>query len=129
MLHLLLGQIPFDDLIICNSLDKPQRMKHLYVIGILCLFLISWTQNRASEFSTQDFFNSGTITIAGQITNLSPDDSRTIFFSQYDILSGNDDVTSIKIDSSGKFEKVLPVFNPQEISLDYQNRLLNTPLL
>lgn len=97
-------------------------MGHIKIIGIICLFTISCAQNKKTEYSTPDFFNSGTITITGHIANLGHDDSKTIFLEQDNILSGNNEVSSFKIDSSGKFEKVLPVFYPQELSLTYQNR-------
>ena len=95
-------------------------MKNLNLISIICLFLISCTQNKESETNVQDFFKSGTVTITGQVNNLKTDDSRYIFLNQFNVLSCKYEVTTIKIDSAGKFEKIIPVFNPQEIFLKYQ---------
>ena len=99
-------------------------MKHLNLISIICLILISCTHNKESETNIQDFFKSGTITITGQVNNLKTDVSNTIFLKQYNILSGKSEVTSFEIDTSGKFEKIVPVFNPQDISLDFQGRAI-----
>lgn len=96
-------------------------MEHLKIIGIICLFTINCAQNKKTEYSTPDFFNSGTITITGHIANLGHNDSKTIFLKQFNILTRNDEVFSFKIDSHGNFEKVLPVFHPQELTFDYEN--------
>jgi|WetSurMetagenome_2_1015567.scaffolds.fasta_scaffold05177_4 thiol-disulfide isomerase/thioredoxin len=97
-------------------------MRLLSIILTICIFLCRCDQNKKSEIENKDFFKSGTVTISGQITNLSTDDSRYIFLQKEDLLSGKSEVISIKINSSGYFEKILPVFNPQEITLDFQNR-------
>ena len=99
-------------------------MKNLNFISIICLFLISCTHNKESETNIQDFFKSGTITITGQVNNLKTDDSNTIFLKQHNLLSGKSEVTSFKIDTSGKFEKIIIVNNRQDISLEYQDRTI-----
>nr|WP_319997269.1 hypothetical protein [uncultured Draconibacterium sp.] len=99
-------------------------MKDLSIITIICLFLISCNHNKESESNTQDFFKSGTITITGQVNNLKTNNSNTIFLKHYNLLLGKSEVTSFKIDTSGKFEKILPVYNPQDISLEYQGRTI-----
>ena len=99
-------------------------MKNLSIITIICLFLISCIHNKESKSNNQDFFKSGTITITGQVNNLKTNNSNTIFLKHYNLLSGKSEVTSFKIDTSGKFEKILPVLNPQDISLEYQGRTI-----
>ena len=99
-------------------------MKDLSIITIICLFLISCNHNKESESNIQDFFKSGTITITGQVNNLKTNNSNTIFLKHYNLLLGKSEVTSFKIDTSGKFEKILPVYNPQDISLEYQGRTI-----
>lgn len=95
----------------------------LFTIALtISIFLCSCKQHTKSEIGDKDLFNSGTVTITGQITNLSTEDSRFIFLHKDDLISGKSEVISIKIDSTGYFEKILPVFNPHEIILDYQNR-------
>ncbi len=97
-------------------------MRLLSFIIISSLFLCSCIQNKKAEIESKDFFKSGTVTISGQITNLSTTDSRFIFINKKNLLSGKDEVISVKIDSSGYFEKIIPLFNPQDILLDYQHR-------
>ena len=99
-------------------------MRKLYLISIISFIIISCSQNK-TETKIQDFFKSGTITITGQVNNLKAEDSKTIFLKQHDLLSGKAEVTSIKIDNFGKFEKILTVYNSQDISLEYQERTIN----
>lgn len=95
-------------------------MKHLILIGIISL-LFSCTLNRKHEFISENFFSIGTISITGKINNL----NKFLFIKQYDLLSGKDDITYVKIDSFGKFQKIIPILNPQEILIEYQNRTVN----
>lgn len=86
---------------------------------------MSCSQNKKAETDSQNFFESGTVTITGQINNLRTDNSNTIFLKQNNLLSGKSEVTSFKIDTSGKFEKIISIYNSQDISLEYQDRAIN----
>jgi thiol-disulfide isomerase/thioredoxin len=100
-------------------------MRHSWIIRLaISIVLFSCFINITSQTENKDFFKSGFITITGQIENIKPGDSKFIFLSTSDLLSGKPKIISIQIDSLGSFEKMLPIFNSQELKLEYQNRII-----
>ncbi len=100
-------------------------MRHSCISRLaISIVLISCFINIKSQTVNKDLFKSDFISITGQIENLKAGDSKFIYLNTTDILSGKSNIISVQIDSLGRFEKTLPIFNSQELKLEYQNRII-----
>ena len=59
-------------------------------------------------------------TYNGKVKNFKLSDDRTLFITQYNLLSGEDNVSSLKINKDGRFEKIIPIDSPHEITIEYK---------
>lgn len=89
---------------------------------LLIIVLFSFTITGKTQSVNEDFFKNGIVSISGQIVNMRHGDSKFLFLSRTDLLSGKSEVMSLSVDSLGNFEKIVPVFNSQELNLQYQDR-------
>ncbi|SDR94705.1 Thiol-disulfide isomerase or thioredoxin [Polaribacter sp. KT25b] len=97
-------------------------MKKITLITIMNFLIISCGKQKENKITSENFFKAGTIQFTGKVKNFKLTDDRTLFISQYNVLTGEDEVSSIKINKDGKFEKIIPIYSPHEITLKYKNK-------
>ena len=95
-------------------------MKKITLITIMSFLILSCGKQKENKITSENFFKAGTVLFSGKVKNFKLSDDRTLFISQYNLLSGEDNVSSIKINKDGRFEKVIPIYSPHEITIEYK---------
>jgi len=96
-------------------------MKNIYTL-LLMLLVLSCNSEKETQLTSETFFKTGTIRISGEIKNYTKEEDKTLFFREFNILTGVTVVVPVKINEEGIFEKVLTIHNPHEIRITFMNQ-------